>query len=258
MRKTIVSQTKFKSQVGDFDALAMAELLDKTLLDTRTTGEHKKKTSFSPSSVGYGDGTCPRRWFISFDGAQFDDNFDSVGLSNMLNGSYVHDRWQTLFEKTGVLVETEREILCQDPPIRGFADLIVEWNEVEVVGEIKSAKNEIFAIRRNKMEPAVYHLVQLLIYMEVLGLDEGFFLYEDKNEMNILIIPVKMTEENKRLVTKVLDWMREVYKSWEDQVLPTRPFTKKSRECANCPVRKACWNKYPDGDIDIKKLVLPK
>lgn len=258
MKKTIVSQTKFKSQVGDFDALAMAELLESTLLASRTTGEHKTKKSFSPSSVGYGDGTCPRRWFISFDGANWDDNFDSVGISNMLNGSYVHDRWQKLFEETGVLVETEKEILCDNPPIRGFADLIVEWNGKLVVGEIKSAKNEIFAIRKNGMNASPYHLVQLLIYMEVLGYDEGFFLYEDKNEMNILIVPVKMTAANKKIVDKVMGWMRTTHQAWVDQTLPERPFTKSSRECKNCPVRKACWNKYPDGDITLEKLVLPK
>lgn len=258
MRNSIVVQTAFKSKVGELDALALAELLETTILESRTTGEHRTKKTFSPSSVGYGDGTCPRRWFISFDGAEFHDNFDSVGLANMSNGTYVHERLQSLFEKTGVLVETEKEILCDDPPIRGFADLIINWEGKDVVGEIKSSKNEMFAYRKTRMTPTVYHLVQLLIYMEVLGMDEGFFLYEDKNEMKILVIPIKMTEENKALVTKVFDWMREVHQSWKDQVLPVRPFTKKSKECAGCPVRKACWNTYGDGDVTIKKLVLPK
>ncbi len=111
MKKTIVSQTKFKSQVGDFDALAMAELLESTLLASRTTGEHKTKKSFSPSSVGYGDGTCPRRWFISTEPIGM--TTDSVEL-NKFNGLTFYDRWQKLFEETGVLVETE-EILCDNP-----------------------------------------------------------------------------------------------------------------------------------------------
>lgn len=258
MRKTIVAQTKFKSKVGDFDALALAELLEQTLMDGRGNSEFKTKKTFSPSSVGYGNGTCPRRWYISFEGAVFDDNFDSVGVSNMSNGTYVHERWQTLFEKTGVLVETEREILCDNPPIRGFADLIVNWEGKEVVGEIKSAKNEIFAIRKNNMTATPYHLVQLLIYMEVLGLDEGFFLYEDKNEMKIVVIPVKMNEANRALTDKVMDWMRSTYAAWEAKTLPERPFTKASRECKDCPVRKACWNDYGDGEVKLEKLVLPK
>jgi len=260
MNRSIVAQTAFKSKVGQLDALALAELLDKTLLESRETGKHTTKKTFSPSSVGYGNGTCPRRWYISFDGAEFHDNFDSLGLANMSNGTYVHERWQTLFESTGVLVETEKEILCEDPPIRGFADLIIDWEGKEIVGEIKSSKNEMFAYRKNRMTPTAYHLVQLLIYMEVLGMDEGFFLYEDKNEMKIVVIPIFMTEENKKLVTRVFEWMRGVHGTWRNQILPERPFTKRSKECAGCPVRKACWSgdKYGEGDVKLPKLVLPK
>lgn len=259
MKKSIIVQTEFKSKPGEFDGLALATVLEKTLLGSRPELEFRTKKSFSPSSISqYGGGNCPRRWYIAFDGAEFQDDFDSVGISNMDNGNYVHDRFQKLFEDTGLLVEKEREILSDNPPIRGFADLIIKWNDKEVVGEIKSAKNEVFAIRKNKMEPINYHLVQLLIYMEVLGIDEGFFLYEDKNEMKIIIIPIVMNAKNKQIVTTILDWMREVHGTWKEQKLPTRPFVKRSKECAACPVRKACWNKYGEGEVTIPVASLPK
>lgn len=258
MSNSIVVQTAFKSKVGELDALALAQMLEETLMAGRKSSEFKTKKTFSPSSVGYGDGTCPRRWFIAFNGSEWEDTFDSVGMSNMNNGSYVHDRLQDLFSKTPVFVENEREILCDDPPIRGFADVIINWNGKEIVGEIKSSKNEMFAYRKNRMTPTTYHLVQLLIYMEVLGLDEGFFLYEDKNEMKVVVIPIRMNEENKALVTRVFEWMRGVYATYRNDLLPERPFTQKSVQCKGCPVRKNCWNELGDGVVALPKLVLPK
>ena len=56
--------------------------------------------------------------------------------------------------------------------------------------------------------------------------------------------------------------MREVYKLYTENIIPSRGFAKTSYTCANCPVKKPCWaaknNKYGDGEEVLKVLVPPK
>jgi CRISPR/Cas system-associated exonuclease Cas4 (RecB family) len=127
-----------------------------------------------------------------------------------------------------------------------------------VVGEIKTTSSEAFTRRQATMKAPDYHMIQILIYMYVLEADSGFFLYENKNNHELLIIPVYMDEENKQLVEYTLDWMRAARKAWEDRVIPERPFTRKSKECKDCPVSEVCWSddKYGEGDARVEPLRL--
>jgi len=88
--------------------------------------------------------------------------------------------------------------------------------------------------------------------------NSGFFLYEDKNSHELLIIPVYMDEDNKQYVEEVFDWMRTVRKSWSDRVLPKNPYRSNSKVCKSCPVRDTCFDpdKYGEGDVFIEPLRL--
>ena len=259
MSKQIVKSLKFK-KVDGFDYGEFSKMIDKAYNDRRRDKRDMKKKTFSPSTVGYGHGNCPRYWFIAFSGAEFDEKFDATAIANMLNGTYAHDRLQKIIEETGVLKEIEREIVSEDPPIRGFADLILDWNDTEIVGEIKTTKDESFAHRQASMKPSSNHLLQILTYMKVTGAEEGFLLYENKNTQEICIIPVSMNERNRSIIDDTFEWMREVYKNYTDGLLPNRPFAKTTYTCQNCPVRKPCWNKngLGEGVIEIGALVPPK
>ena len=259
MSKNIVKSLKFK-KVDGFDYGEFSKMIDDAYNARRRGKTNTKKKTFSPSTIGYGHGNCPRYWFIAFSGAEFDEKFDATAIANMLNGTYAHERLQKIIDETGVLKEIEREILSNDPPIRGFADLILDWNDTEIVGEIKTTKDESFALRQSSMKPSSNHLLQILTYMKVTGAAEGFLLYENKNTQDICIIPVSMNERNKKIIDDTFDWMRKVYSNFEDGKLPNRPFSKTSYTCQNCPVRKPCWNKsgLGDGEIEIEALVPPK
>ena len=161
MSKQIVKSLKFK-KVDGFDYGEFSKMIDKAYNDRRRDKRDMKKKTFSPSTVGYGHGNCPRYWFIAFSGAEFDEKFDATAIANMLNGTYAHERLQKIIEETGVLKEIEREIVSEDPPIRGFADLILDWNDTEIVGEIKTTKDESFAHRQASMKPSSNHLLQIL------------------------------------------------------------------------------------------------
>lgn len=260
MARSIVGNLKFKKvQDGDFDPHLFAEEVEQAYLADSRSG-FTQKTTFAPSTIGYGHGNCARYWYMAFNGAEFEDTADAIGKANMLNGTYVHDRIQKIVQKipNNRIKEIEREIKNEDPPIRGFADLIVDWNGEEVIGEIKSANEAVYAVRQSTMSPSGHHKLQLLIYMYIENINQGFFYYENKNDNNLIIIPIKMNDANKKLVEEVFDWLREVYKTYENKTLPNRAFTKSQTACKYCPVKKECWKNLDDGEVIIEAMEPPK
>ena len=249
-----ISMPRTKEQV-EFDAAGLGKLIEAAYLTRNREPHDRSRKTFPPSGIGYGSGTCARRWFYEFNTpAVREDDTNAFQQSNMMWGTERHERLQELFEKTDILIETEREILSDDPPIRGFVDLIVEWGGI-TVGEIKTIKQEAFTLLRASGKPRGYQLIQLLIYMNILEIDRGFFLYENKNTGELLILPVFMDEENRSIIDNAFDWMRESFKNEE---LPTRPFdSKSSMACKTCPFKKFCWQDA-DGTRDMPLLEVPE
>ena len=261
MGRNIVGNLKFKKmQEGGFDPEVFASEVEAAYLADNRAGFTQKKT-FAPSTIGYGHGNCARYWYMAFEGTDFEDNSDAQAKANMLNGTYVHERLQKIMQKipNDRIKEIEREMIKLDPPIRGFSDLIVNWEDKEVIGEIKSAKDEVYSIRQAKMEGSGNHQLQLLIYMDIAGADQGFFFYENKNDNAFLVIPINMTPTNRKLVDDTYAWLREVYKAYEDKTIPNRAFTKSQSACKYCPIKKMCWAKdAPEGEAYIEAMVPPK
>lgn len=260
MAREIIGNLKFqKAQNPDgFDANEFAKMIEKAYTDGQQQESFTQKKTFSPSTIGYGHGNCSRYWFIAFTGAEFEDKFDAMARANMDNGTMAHDRIQKVMGKTGVLKATEVEITHDDPPIRGFADAIIEWNNQEVVGEIKTAKDEVFSLRQAEMKPSANHLLQILTYMKIRKAKQGFLYYENKNDQSYLIIPVNLNERTKQIIDDCWEWLRETYKAYQENKLPERPFTKSQSACKYCPVKTTCWKKMDDGEIFIPAMVTPK
>jgi CRISPR/Cas system-associated exonuclease Cas4 (RecB family) len=258
MGRKIIGNLKFQKPLeGGFDANVFANMMEESYGESEGFVFTQKKT-FSPSTVGYGHGNCPRYWFIAFTGAEFEQQFDAMARANMDNGTAAHDRIQKIMAKTGTLKATEIEVTYDDPPIRGFADAFIEWNGKEVVGEIKTAKQEVWDARKAEMKPAPNHLLQLLIYMKIRKVEQGFFFYENKNDQTFLIIPVNINERNKQIANDLFEWMRTTYKAYTENTLPERAFTKSTSSCKYCPVKKACWQEMDEGVVDLPALVPPK
>jgi len=256
-RRAIQGTKKYRRTSGEADAGKLSQMIEDAIMRESNDVSHKTKKSFSPSTVGYGHGKCPRYWHIAFKGAEFEDKFDPMAVANMDNGSFTHERIAAYIEKAGIQVEREREITSTTPPIRGFIDSVVDMGHGEVPIEVKSIKMEGFQQRVTTMRPPGYHLVQLLIYMKLLGADYGFFYYENKNTQQFVIIPVSMTPRNKKLVDDVFEWMTTVYNTSQDEHLAQRPFPRTSLECKNCPVKKTCWA-GDEGTTFIEPLKVPR
>lgn len=253
-----------------FDTEGMEQLLEEASSRMGRKNGFLKKKSFAPSGVGYGSGTCPRYWYMAFHGANFVYDNTARQRANMDAGTAAGERIANLFKEAGLLKNAEFKVIMDDPPIFGYGDLAVTWQGEDMIGEVKTTRTESFATRAAKMNPPGYQMIQLLIYMHVFGKEKGFFVIEDKNTHEILIIPVKMTPERQALVDYVLDWMRTVKKASDEDQLPKRPFTPKSLQCKSCPVWGDCWDGYVKGTakregkdpnpgvVDLPPLEVPK
>lgn len=212
----------------------------------------KQKKSFSPSALVYGNGACPRYWNLAFSGVEFVDDHDAYSVANMASGTHGHERIQKAITDAGIMVEQEKRIVTQDPPIFGFADAVIQWEEDQPVVEIKTMREESFAYRKFA-KPPNYHLMQLIIYMKVLGKKLGILLYESKNSHELHAIAVEPTPEYIAWADYAFDWMREVRKAWEDGQLPQKPYRSNSKVCKTCPIQKACAA-ADKGTVKIKPL----
>lgn len=232
----------------------LAKILDASYSDANNRDDFVTKKSFSPSAIGYGSGTCPRRWVLAFQGGQWVDEFTSQSVDNMTAGTDAHERIQNNLMNSDLDVTCEQELLVEDPPVRGFVDVIVRnYNGHNLVIEIKTTRTEAWTSRRNKNKGPDYQELQLLLYMYFLGEKYGLLLYEDKNDHQKLLIPLEMTEENLAKVEKVVEWMRKVYKTYQEDKLPKIPFRSNSKICKACPLQKWCHSQ-PEGDTEVEVL----
>jgi hypothetical protein len=189
----------------------------------------------------------------------FIDDNDAVAVANMAQGTQAHERLQKLIATMPEFRSEEEEILNEYPPIRGFIDLIMEYDNETVIGEIKTAKQEVWDARQSEMKPTTNHLLQLLTYMKLKKAKEGFFLYENKNTQELIVIPVSMNERNTAIIEEAFTWMCEVWDNFKDGDLPMKPSgaTKSKMPCTYCPVKKECYAGLT-GTVQIESYQVPK
>jgi len=176
---------------------------------------HQQKKSFAPSTIAYGHGECARYWYLAFEGGTFEDNADAFAGANMTNGTKSHERIQQAMGDAGILIDSEFKIVNEDPPIFGYGDVILDWQGEELLGEIKTAMAEGFEYRKNSRKAKTGHLIQILIYMKILKKAKGVLIYENKNNHELLAIPVEVNEYYIKWVDQAFEWMRTVRKAWE-------------------------------------------
>jgi CRISPR/Cas system-associated exonuclease Cas4 (RecB family) len=243
MAKNFLQQVMLKKvEQSQKSFLNTQELIDKINHGYIAKRETKftKKTSFAPSTIAYSHGECPRYWYLAFEGAMFEDNADAYGGANMTAGTKSHERIQQAMADAGILKDSEFKVTWSDPPIFGFGDVILDWAGEDLLGEIKTMPSEGFEYRKANGKPKLGHLVQLLIYMKILNKTKAVLIYENKNNHDLLVIPVEISDYYIRWVNQTFDWMRTVRKAWEDKQLPEKNYRSNSKICKTCPIQKAC------------------
>lgn len=230
----------------------LIEKINSGYIANRGTRYQQKKT-FAPSTIAYGHGECARYWYLAFEGGDFEDYADPFAGANMTNGTKSHERIQKAMEDAGILIDSEFKITYEDPPIFGYGDVILDWQGEELLGEIKTAMAEGFEYRKKSRKAKNGHLIQILIYMKILKKAKGVIIYENKNNHELLAIPVEVNDYYIGWVNKAFDWMREVRRAWEDKLLPKKNYRSNSKICKTCPLAKVC-DAAGEGKIKINSL----
>ncbi len=246
------TEEKIMSRPSFIDKEALIEKIKSGYIVKRVDKFQTKKT-FAPSTIAYSHGECPRYWYLAFEGAMFEDNADAYGGANMTAGTKSHERIQQAMEDAGILKNSEFKITYSDPPIFGYGDVILEWENEDLLGEIKTMPNEGFEYRKLAGKPKAGHLIQLLIYMKVLNKSKAILIYENKNNHELLIFPVQLNEYSYKWVENAFEWMRTVRKAWEIKTLPEKNYRSNSKICKTCPIRATC-DLAGSGEIKIKSL----
>ena len=256
MTKSLLQQVMVKSDSKQKNAFEVEGLVEKIKSGyiAKRGPKHTQKKTFAPSTIAYGHGECPRYWYLAFDGQTFEDNADAYGAANMTAGTKSHERIQEAMGNVdNFLIDSEFKITYPDPPIFGYGDVMLNWEGEELLGEIKTMMNEGFEYRKAHNKPKTGHLIQLLIYMKILKKAKAVLIYENKNNHEILVLPVEVNDHYRRWVDQAFDWMKEVRKAWVDRTLPKKNYRSNSKICKNCPIQKACASAEP-GDIKINSL----
>jgi CRISPR/Cas system-associated exonuclease Cas4 (RecB family) len=257
MAKNLLQQVMLKGEslAGKKSFLDTSELIEKIQYGYIAKREPRftQKKTFAPSTIAYGHGECPRYWYLAFEGGIFEDNADAYGGANMTSGTKSHERIQQAMEDAGILKESEFKITYSDPPIFGFGDVILDWGGEDLLGEIKTMPSEGFEYRKASGKPKMGHLIQLLIYMKILNKTKAVLIYENKNNHDLLIIPVEISDYKIKWVNQTFEWMRTVRKAWEDKTLPEKNYRSNSKICKNCPLKATC-DVAGKGDLKILSM----
>jgi len=142
------------------------------------------------------------------------------------NGNSMHERYSKYFKDMGLLVEEETTIKDLERRIKGRIDLLIELDGKKYIVELKSM-NGIQASKLKKPKPE--HLLQLLLYMDILHIKQGYVLYENKNTQDIISFYVDY-EENKSKLEHPHNIIDTVLENSKKGVL----LDKKLDSCASC------------------------
>ena len=252
MSKNLLKQVMGPMPVDKANMDALIKKINSGYTAKRGTRYQQKKT-FAPSTIAYGHGECPRYWYLAFEGGEFEDYADPFAGANMTNGTKSHERIQQAMEDAGILIDSEFKITYNDPPIFGFGDVMLDWEGEELLGEIKTAMSEGFEYRKKTRKAKTGHLIQLLIYMKILKKAKAVLIYENKNNHELLAIPVEVNDYYIKWVDQTFEWMKTVRKAWEDKLLPKKNYRSNSKICKTCPLAKVCAS-AGEGEIKINSL----
>jgi CRISPR/Cas system-associated exonuclease Cas4 (RecB family) len=259
MAKSLLKQVMLKPVQNKIDSfLNSDELIEKinSGYTIKRVPKFTTKKTFAPSTIAFSHGECPRYWYLAFEGGVFEDNADAYGGANMTAGTKSHERIQEAMGNVpDFLIDSEFKITNNDPPIFGYGDVMLNWEGEDLLGEIKTMPNEGFEYRKHAGKPKTGHLIQLLIYMKILNKSRAVLIYENKNNHELLILPVEVAPGSYyvKWVNEAFEWMRTVRKAWEEKTLPTKNYRSNSKICKTCPLRAVC-DQAGEGQVKINSL----
>jgi len=150
---------------------------------------------FYPSFLG---STCDRLLFLHYNGLLPNQKFDSKTLRIFAHGHATENRYKDIFTKMRILSGTEIQARYDNPCIHGRADFILNFPEFgRTIIELKTINERGFS---SLSVPKADHAVQLQIYLNILNIDNGFVLYECKNDQQLKAFHIKRSPSEWELI----------------------------------------------------------
>jgi len=136
---------------------------------------------FYPSMLG---NPCDRNLYLAYNGQLSDQVIGAKTVRIFDVGNSLEVRMKKYFEKTGIFLAAEQSVKFNDPPISGRYDFRLRHEEYgQVILELKSINDMGFNALIDT--PKSDHLIQLQIYLNLVGMEHGILLYENKNDQKL-------------------------------------------------------------------------
>ena len=141
----------------------------------------QRPTVFYPSLLG---NTCDRYLYIAYNGMAPEQAITAQTQRIFDNGSYLENRMDEYFTALDIVLEREKVVKLDSPPISGRVDFLLKHStHGEIALELKSINTRGFGALMKGPKPE--HVVQLQIYLNLLPMDKGIILYENKNDQQL-------------------------------------------------------------------------
>lgn len=107
------------------------------------------------------------------------------------------------------------------------------------VFDVKSISTFRFKyLDKNFPDDYLNYVDQLQIYMDILNLDSGFFIFKDKNSAELKVIRLKRDPD---VMLSILNRVAIIHKGVKAKELVARPYGRDTWHCKLCSYRLHCW-----------------
>jgi len=160
-----------------------------------------------------------------------------------LNGWYVHEKWQNLFELGRIAEHIERTRESKHWKIFLTPDAIIRLYNKRFVVEIKSMSTKQFVTLRKT--PPAGAVRQCQLYMHLTGIPNGIILIEDKNNQQFRVFTI---EYDPGIAWEFINRLYKI-KRYADIFESEKKAPKRNPKCITrgvgrakgCPMREACF-----------------
>ena len=136
---------------------------------------------FYPSMLG---NLCDRNLYLAYTGQLPEQVIEAKTVRIFDVGSSLEVRMKKYFERLGIFIAAEQPVKLANPPISGRYDFLLRHEEYgQVILELKSINDAGFGALIEAPKPE--HLIQLQIYLNLAGMENGILLYENKNDQKL-------------------------------------------------------------------------
>lgn len=220
------------------EALTIISRLDRLMVEDRK--DREDRVGMHGSGVVASEAEfCPRQQVLSFM-FKGEEPHIPIGLRRIFkNGWSVHQKWQQLFEESGIAVAVEQRGHSVNWDLLFTPDAIVMIGKRKYVVEIKSVNTYQF----KKMTSHPQAEKQLQLYMHQTSIPHGFVLCEDKNNQEIKVFVYEYDAEKARPFVERMLSVKEYLKVYLDTgKLPKCKCDSENDKLAQrCAYRKACF-----------------